>query len=219
MPHKADVAASVDGTSDVGSAPGRGELRRATATARSRARTPTARASWRRWPAAWASIPAARRCLVVGAGGAARAVILALADAGAAEVAVLNRTAVRAVEAAALAGAAGAVVTGDVAGAVGAGRPGRQRDPAGHELAGRTPKTWPLAPELLRAGPGGGRPGLRAPPDGLAGAGGGPGRHAARRARACWCTRRRRSWCSGPAARPRSKQMWQAAEAAFPDGG
>ena len=32
--------------------------------------------------------PAGRRCLVVGAGGAARAVVLALADAGAAEVAV-----------------------------------------------------------------------------------------------------------------------------------
>jgi len=54
--------------------------------------------------------PAGRRALVVGAGGAARAVILALAEAGAAAVAVLNRTAVRAEEAAALAGAAGHVV-------------------------------------------------------------------------------------------------------------
>ncbi len=48
--------------------------------------------------------PAGRRCLVVGAGGAARAVILALAEAGAAEVAVVNRTEARAVDAAALGG-------------------------------------------------------------------------------------------------------------------
>jgi len=47
--------------------------------------------------------PAGRRCLVVGAGGAARAVVLALAGAGAAEVVVANRTAGRAAEAAALA--------------------------------------------------------------------------------------------------------------------
>ena len=36
--------------------------------------------------------PAGQRCLVVGAGGAARAVVAALADAGAAEVVVVNRT-------------------------------------------------------------------------------------------------------------------------------
>jgi shikimate dehydrogenase len=54
--------------------------------------------------------PAGRRCLVVGAGGAARAVVLALAAAGAREVVVVNRTRGRAVEAAALAGAAGSVV-------------------------------------------------------------------------------------------------------------
>jgi shikimate dehydrogenase len=53
--------------------------------------------------------PARRRCLVVGAGGAARAVVLALADAGAAEVVVLNRDAGRAGQAAALAGGAGRV--------------------------------------------------------------------------------------------------------------
>jgi shikimate dehydrogenase len=40
--------------------------------------------------------PAGRRCLVVGAGGAARAVILALAEAGAAEIVVANRTRSRA---------------------------------------------------------------------------------------------------------------------------
>ncbi len=53
--------------------------------------------------------PAGQRCLVLGAGGAARAVIRALADAGAAEVVVVNRTPERAVEAAALAGAVGRV--------------------------------------------------------------------------------------------------------------
>ena len=41
--------------------------------------------------AGWA--PAGTRCVVLGAGGAARAVALALADAGAAEVAIVNRTA------------------------------------------------------------------------------------------------------------------------------
>jgi shikimate dehydrogenase len=53
--------------------------------------------------------PAGRRCLVVGAGGAARSIIAALADAGAAEVVVFNRTPERAVTAAALAGGVGRV--------------------------------------------------------------------------------------------------------------
>ncbi|MBV8980063.1 MAG: shikimate dehydrogenase [Acidimicrobiia bacterium] len=47
--------------------------------------------------------PAGRRCLVVGAGGAARAVVVALAEAGASEVIVANRTVERAEEAASLA--------------------------------------------------------------------------------------------------------------------
>jgi shikimate dehydrogenase len=54
--------------------------------------------------------PAGRRCLVVGAGGAARAIVLALAGAGATSVAVVNRTRDRAVEAAALAGDRGMTV-------------------------------------------------------------------------------------------------------------
>jgi shikimate dehydrogenase len=54
--------------------------------------------------------PSGRRCLVAGAGGAARAVVLALARAGAASVAVVNRTHHRAVEAAALAGDRGTAV-------------------------------------------------------------------------------------------------------------
>lgn len=53
--------------------------------------------------------PAGRRCAVVGAGGAARAVVLALAEAGAGEVAVLNRDRARAEATVALAGGAGRV--------------------------------------------------------------------------------------------------------------
>ena len=49
------------------------------------------------------------RCLVIGAGGAARAVIAALSDAGAGEVVVLNRTESRAIQAASLAPTAGRV--------------------------------------------------------------------------------------------------------------
>ncbi len=93
--------------------------------------------------------PGARRCLVVGAGGAARAVVAALADAGAAEVVVVNRTAERGAVAAALAGAAG--------------RPGTEVDAAGCDLVvnatplGMTGATgadgaWPIDPELLHPG-------------------------------------------------------------------
>lgn len=53
--------------------------------------------------------PAGMRCVVLGAGGAARAVVRALATAEAAEVVVINRSADRATEAAAHAGAAGRV--------------------------------------------------------------------------------------------------------------
>jgi shikimate dehydrogenase len=53
--------------------------------------------------------PTGRRCLVVGAGGAARALVRALGGAGAAEVVVVNRTRARAEVAAALAGPAGRV--------------------------------------------------------------------------------------------------------------
>lgn len=47
--------------------------------------------------------PGGRACVVVGAGGAARAVVRALADGGAADVAVVNRTASRAADVVALA--------------------------------------------------------------------------------------------------------------------
>lgn len=54
--------------------------------------------------------PSGAVCAVLGGGGAARSVVLALAGAGAARVLVWNRTAERAVAAAALAGDAGVVV-------------------------------------------------------------------------------------------------------------
>ena len=54
--------------------------------------------------------PQGRRCVVIGAGGAARAVVLALATRGAAEVAVVNRTPGRAYLAADLADPVGSVV-------------------------------------------------------------------------------------------------------------
>lgn len=54
--------------------------------------------------------PAGKVCAVLGAGGAARSVILALAQAGAAEVRVVNRTRESAEKAVHLAGAAGKVV-------------------------------------------------------------------------------------------------------------
>ncbi len=53
--------------------------------------------------------PSGLRCVVLGAGGAARAVVRSLAGAGAASVAVVNRTEERAVRAAALAGPVGTV--------------------------------------------------------------------------------------------------------------
>lgn len=55
--------------------------------------------------------PAGRRCVVLGAGGAGRAVILALAQAGAASVSVVARRPESAAVAAALAGAAGEVAS------------------------------------------------------------------------------------------------------------
>jgi shikimate dehydrogenase len=54
--------------------------------------------------------PAGRNTVVLGAGGAARAVVLALAEAGAREVGIVNRTRRRAEAAASLAGTVGRVV-------------------------------------------------------------------------------------------------------------
>lgn len=55
--------------------------------------------------------PAGKDCAVIGAGGAARAVVLALAGAGAARVTVVNRTAATAESAAGLAGSVGATAS------------------------------------------------------------------------------------------------------------
>jgi shikimate dehydrogenase len=94
--------------------------------------------------------PAGQRCLVIGAGGAARAVILALAGAGAREVIVVNRTSERADVAAQLAGERGRVgVPEDAVGSdlvVNATPIGMGTTPA------RGPDVMPLAPELLGAG-------------------------------------------------------------------
>ena len=93
--------------------------------------------------------PDGSRCLVVGAGGAARAVIAALGDGGAAEVVVVNRTAARAEVAAALAGPTGRTGTADDA-------PGCDlvvnATPAGMGDVADGPTTWPVDP--ARLGPG-----------------------------------------------------------------
>jgi len=90
--------------------------------------------------------PEGRRCLVVGAGGAARSVIAALADAGASEVVVVNRTPERAVTAAALAGVVGRVGDpDDVSGSdlvVNA-------TPTGMAAASASPDRWALDPARL----------------------------------------------------------------------
>lgn len=105
---------------------------------------------------------AGRRCLVAGAGGAARAVVRALADAGAAQVTVVNRTPERATRAAALAGRVGHVVAPEDAsaltGAIGAAdlivnatpvgmAPARIRRPAQEQS-----RPWLIAPEQLHPG-------------------------------------------------------------------
>jgi len=95
--------------------------------------------------------PGGRRCLVVGAGGAGRAVVAALADAGAAEVIVVNRTPERAAAAVALAGAVGRAGGPDDAPScdlvVNATPVGMDATPAGDSGA-----SWPIDPSLLHAG-------------------------------------------------------------------
>ena len=94
-------------------------------------------------------LPSGARCLVVGAGGAARAVIAALGDAGAAEVVVVNRTAERARTAALLAGAAGRV---GEAGEAGGCDLVVNATPAGMGDVVDGPASWPVDPVLLRSG-------------------------------------------------------------------
>ena len=109
MPHKADVAAAVDRLSPV--ARRLGAVNCVRWDGDELVGENTDGAGFLRSLAEDAGFdPSGRRCLVVGAGGAARAVVLALAEAGALEVGVLNRSADRAREAAELAGAGGRVI-------------------------------------------------------------------------------------------------------------
>jgi shikimate dehydrogenase len=104
--------------------------------------------------------PAGSSCLVVGAGGAARAVVLALSESGASGVAVLNRTPERARTTAALAGSAGSVVSPDdpsgIAGAVAGADLVVNATPVGMvgTAAGdhAEPGQWLVAPGQLRPG-------------------------------------------------------------------
>lgn len=93
--------------------------------------------------------PTGLRCAILGAGGAARSVIAALGRAGAADVAVINRTPARAIEAARLAG--------DI------GRPAGTSDVAAADLVVNATSIGmgaeasesaelPLDPDLLRSG-------------------------------------------------------------------
>lgn len=93
--------------------------------------------------------PSGLRCVVVGAGGAARAVVLALAQAGAAEVVVVNRTAAKASAAAALAGTVGRVGRGEDAAEADLVV---QATPLGMVHTARDATTMPLDPNHLRAG-------------------------------------------------------------------
>ena len=93
--------------------------------------------------------PAGKRCLVLGAGGAARAVALALAGAGCAEVAVVNRTAQRAAEVVALAD--GVIRAGrlDDDGEVAQADLVVNATPVGMEGAGAEHEGWLVSPALL----------------------------------------------------------------------
>ena len=108
MPHKADVAAAVDELT-----PTAARLGAVNCVIADGRRLTGENTDGRGFLAALergaARDPAGLRCLVLGAGGAARAVVVALAGAGAADVAVSARRPEQAALAAALAGAAGRV--------------------------------------------------------------------------------------------------------------
>jgi shikimate dehydrogenase len=157
MPHKADVEGLVDECSDVAR-----QLTAVNCIHRQEGRLYGTNTDGEGFLASLARgaafEPAGKRCVVIGAGGAARAVVLALARAGAAEVAVVNRTPERAFEAAALAGRAGRAVdltegaiedTATVADLV------VNATPVGMDgvgASGTRPADWLVAPELLGTG-------------------------------------------------------------------
>jgi shikimate dehydrogenase len=158
MPHKADVARLVDECSEVAR-----QLGAVNCIHRQRDRLLGANSDGFGFLESLARgaafEPTGKRCVVIGAGGAARAVVLALAGAGAADVAVVNRTPERAFEAAALAGRRGraldlteraiadaATVADLVVNATPVGMGGVPR------VAGAGTAEWLVAPQLL--GPG-----------------------------------------------------------------
>ncbi len=96
--------------------------------------------------------PAGRRCLVIGAGGAARAVVLALAESGAAQVGVMNRTGARAEAAASLAGAVGRVVEGNDVETVAQADLVVNATPVGMLESGAGSDDWLVSPKWLHAG-------------------------------------------------------------------
>jgi shikimate dehydrogenase len=164
MPHKADVAGLVDECSDVAR-----QLTAVNCIHRQQGRLYGTNTDGEGFLASLARgaafDPSGKRCVVIGAGGAARAVVLALARADAADVAVVNRTPQRAFEAAALAGREGRVVPlteGAIADAVTlahlvvnatpVGMHGVAATAAEGATASAGPAQWLVAPGLL--GPG-----------------------------------------------------------------
>ena len=96
--------------------------------------------------------PVGSRCLILGAGGAARAVAVALAGAGCADVAVLNRTAERAGVVAALAGQVGRVGRFDDDADVAQADLVVNATPVGMAGAGAEKEGWLVHPSLLHRG-------------------------------------------------------------------
>jgi shikimate dehydrogenase len=96
--------------------------------------------------------PAGKRCLVLGAGGAARAVAVALVGAGCAEVAVVNRTAARAAELMALADGVIRIAHFDDESEVAQADLVVNATPVGMQGAGAENEGWLVAPPLLHRG-------------------------------------------------------------------
>ncbi|HEV2070409.1 MAG TPA: shikimate dehydrogenase [Acidimicrobiales bacterium] len=136
MPHKPDVAAAVDRLSPVASALG------AVNTVVPEGRTLTGESTdgaglLAALVADHGFDPCDRRCLVLGAGGAARAVVLALAEARASEVVVVARRPDQAARAARLAG--------------GVGRAGTSAEVADVDLLVNATPVWDQLPLEVRA--------------------------------------------------------------------
>ncbi len=145
MPHKADVIASVDQRSPAVEALGAANCIVDVGDGRLRAENTDGAGFIDALLDDTGITPSGRSVVVIGAGGAARAVIRAVAQAGAREVNVINRSADSATLAASLAGPVGAVSTLDsIAGAdivVNATSVGMGTDPA-----------MPCDPGLIRSG-------------------------------------------------------------------